>query len=50
MIKSLSDLKEIQRYEVNFITNDAENGGSRVTTKFYEIIRPDTTDITFTYE
>jgi hypothetical protein len=50
MIKSLSDLKEIQRYEVNFITNDADNGGSRVTTKFYEIIRPDTTDITFTYE
>jgi len=50
MIKSLSDLKEIQRYEVNFITNDADNGGNRVTAKFYEIIRPDTTDITFTYE
>jgi len=50
MVKSLSDLREIQRFEVNFVTNDAENGGDNVTTKFYEIIRPDTTDITFTYE
>jgi hypothetical protein len=50
MIKSLSDLREIQRFEVNFVTNNSENGGSSVTTKFYEIIRPDTTDITFTYE
>lgn len=50
MIKALSDLKEVGRYEVSFVTNDTENGGNSVTTKFYEIIRPDTVDITFTYE
>lgn len=50
LIKSVSDIKEIQRFEVNFITNNPENGGSRVTAKFFEIIRPDTTEITFTYE
>lgn len=50
LIKSLSDLKEIDRYEVNFVTNDSSNGGNSVTTKFYEIIRPDSVEITFTYE
>jgi len=50
LVKSLSDLKEIQRIEVSFVTNDNNNGGSSVTTKFYEIIRPDTTSISFTYE
>lgn len=50
MIKALSDLKEVGRYEVTFVTNDVDNGGHSVATKFYEIIRPDTTTITFTYE
>lgn len=50
LVKSLSDLKEIQRIEVSFTTNDSENGGNSVTTKFYEIIRPDTTSVSFTYE
>lgn len=50
VVKSLSDIKEINRFELNFITNDSSNGGANVTTKFYEIIRPDTIEVTFTYE
>lgn len=50
IIKSLSDLKEINRFEITFVTNDSNNGGSTVTAKFYEIIRPDIIDIAFTYE
>ena len=50
LVKALSDLKEVERYEVTLTTNDAENGGSSVTAKFNEIIRPDVIDITFTYE
>lgn len=50
IIKVLSDLKEIKRFDVSFTTNDISNGGNSVTTKFYEIIRPDLTDIVFTFE
>lgn len=50
VVKSLSDLKEVSRYEIEFVTNDVNNGGNTVTTKFYEIIRPDSIQITFTYE
>lgn len=50
LIKILSDLKEISRFEINFLTNDPENGGSIVTAKYNEIIRPDTVNLTFTYE
>jgi hypothetical protein len=50
IVKILSDLSEVERYEVNFVTNNPQNGGSNVVTKFYEIVRPDVLDITFTYE
>jgi hypothetical protein len=50
LIKTLSDIKEINRYEITFTTDDPNNSGTSVTTKFYEIIRPDVIDITFTYE
>ena len=49
IIKALSDLKQILTIDVSFITNDVNNGGKIVTTKFYEIIRPDATNIIFTY-
>lgn len=50
LIKFFSDLKEISRFEINFLTTDPENGGSIVTSKYNEIIRPDTVNLTFTYE
>lgn len=50
LIKALSDIKEVKNYEITFVTNDPNNGGSTVTTRFYEIIRPDVINIAFTYE
>ena len=48
--KALADLKEINRIDIEFTTNNPSNGGHLVTTKFYEIIRPDVITIAFTYE
>jgi len=39
LIKELSDIKEVKSYDVNFVTSDADNSGSLVTTNFYQIIR-----------
>ena len=50
IVKAMSDLSEINSYEITFTTNDPDNSGQTVTTNFYEIIRPDTVDMTFTYE
>jgi hypothetical protein len=50
IIKALSDLSQIDRFEINFVTTNPNNGGTLVTSKFNEIIRPDMTNIIFTYE
>lgn len=50
LVKELSDVKEINNFEVNFTTDDPDNSGEIVTTKFYEIIRPGTIEISFIYE
>lgn len=50
LIKELSDIPEVNRYELSFITTDEDNSGQQVTTKFNEIIRPDNITISFTYE
>jgi hypothetical protein len=50
VVKVLSDLKEVKEFNINFVTDNDENGGSTVTAKYYEIIRPDVTDINFVYE
>ena len=50
IIKALSTIPEPYRYEVNLTTSDPNNSGSQVTTKFYEIIRPDSIQIDFQYE
>lgn len=47
--KTVSDLREITSIDVTFITDDPNNGGNLVTTKFYEIIRPDVITVAFTY-
>lgn len=49
LIKQLSDIKEVTSFDITFTTNDAENSGNMVTTDFYEIIRPDTINISFVY-
>lgn len=51
LIKQLSDLKQIKSIELSFLTDDFDSiESTTVTTKFYEIIRPDTIEISFNYE
>lgn len=50
LIKTLSDIPEISNVEVNFQTSDEDNSGEIITTRFYEIIRPSITTISFVYE
>lgn len=50
LIKQLADINEIKSTEVNFVTDNDDNSGSVVTARFFEIIRPGTTDINFIYE
>lgn len=50
IVKAFSDIKEVKEYNINFVTDNDENSGSTVTAKYYEIIRPDVTEINFVYE
>lgn len=49
IIKTLADINEILTTDINFTTDDPNNSGQTVTTKFYEIIRPDTIEVSFVY-
>ena len=50
VIKAINDIREINRIEVNFSTNDPNNSGSYVVTNYRQIIRPDIITIEFNYE
>ena len=50
LLRELGEIKEVKTFEIDFQTDDADNSGTMVSTKFFEIIRPDTLDINFTYE
>jgi hypothetical protein len=49
LIKQLSQIDEVQRYEITLTTNDPDNSGIRVDAKFNELIRPDQTDVAFVF-
>lgn len=49
VVKYLSDIKEIQTFDITFTTNVESNSGDTVTAKFYEIIRPSDITISFIY-
>jgi hypothetical protein len=49
LIRALSSVKEVQGYDIIFTTNNPENSGNLVTTKYYEIIRPAEINISFMY-
>ncbi len=49
LIRSLSSVKEVQSYDIVFTTNNSNNSGNLVTTKYYEIIRPSEINISFMY-
>jgi hypothetical protein len=48
--KTLSDLREITNIDITFTTDNPNNGGNIVSSRFFEIIRPDVINITFTFE
>lgn len=51
LIKQLSSMNQIKSLEISFVANDSESESSTtVTTRNYEIIRPDVIEITFMYE
>lgn len=49
IVKVLSDLRQIQSFEINYVTDDEDNSGATVTARFYEIIRPGDIQISFLY-
>ena len=50
LLRELGVIKEAKTISMDFQTDDEDNSGSMVSTKFFEIIRPDQIDIGFTYE
>lgn len=50
IIKALSDIREIKRAEVSFVTIDPDNSGASVTALYYQIIRNDEITTSFTFE
>lgn len=50
LVKTMGDVPEIRSVEVHFQTADSNNSGEVVTTRYYEIIRPSVTTISFVYE
>jgi hypothetical protein len=50
LIKSLSSVKQAEGFEIVFTTDYADNSGSSVSTKFFEIIRPGSIEVAFMYE
>jgi len=49
LVKELSQVRQVDSYTIEFTTDDEDNSGSTVTTKYYEIVRPDNINISFSY-
>lgn len=50
VIKSFSDMKEINDAQVSFVTNDVTNNGSLINAAYYQIIRDDNVTINMIFE
>tara|TARA_Y100000034_G_scaffold125236_1_gene174497 strand:+ start:1015 stop:2556 length:1542 start_codon:yes stop_codon:yes gene_type:complete len=50
LIKALSDVREILSIDATFTTDEEDNSGDLVSARFFEIIRPAESTITFVYE
>jgi hypothetical protein len=50
LIKALSDIHEIRNIDIHFQTDNEDNSGEVVTTRFFEIVRPALIEISFVYE
>lgn len=49
LIKELSSIRQVDSFEVTYTTDDENNSGNLVTARYFEIIRPDVIEISFTY-
>jgi len=50
LIKALSEVAEVRQFDVTFTTDDAGNSGDLVAAKYYEIVRPDSISVSFTFQ
>lgn len=50
IIKEMSDIREIKRFEITLTTNEEDNSGQMVTAKYNEIIRSDVIQLNFMYD
>lgn len=50
IVKEMSDIREIKRFDITLTTNEEDNSGQIVTTKYNEIIRPDVIQLNFMYD
>lgn len=50
VLKALSNISEPYRYDITFVTDNPNNSGQLVTTKYYEIIRPNNLNINFQWQ
>lgn len=50
IVKNLSDIKEMKSFEITLTTNDEENSGDMVVSKYFQITRPNNIELTFVYE
>lgn len=50
LIKTLASVKQAEGFDIVFTTDDEANSGQIVRAKFYEIIRPGSTEIAFMYQ
>lgn len=50
VLKALSNISEPLRYDITFVTDNPNNSGLLVTSKYYEIIRPNNININFQWQ
>ena len=50
LVKALAAVKQAEGFDIVFTTDDPSNSGSVVRSKFFQIIRPGSVDISFMYQ
>jgi hypothetical protein len=50
LVKTLASVKQAEGFDIVFTTDDENNSGQVVRTKFYEIVRPGSIEIAFMYQ
>lgn len=50
LLQMLADIKEAKSIDISFTTNDPDQNGDIVSTRYYEIIRPDNLNVVLTFE